>query len=115
MKRQTASKYDHFVEKVEVIDCNPQYAHVRMPDGKEDTVSLKHLAPGGPSESVESIQIPLSDHTSVTDSPTEDSEIEAQSSSEQTVPQSPTSLPEPENFENLVQLQKTSSEFVPTT
>ena len=106
MKRQTTSKYDHPVEKVEIIDCNPQYAHVRMPDGREDTVSLKHLAPGESSESVESIRTPLSRHASLTDSPIEDTNTEAQPSSEQAVPQTPTSVPEPEKPENLDQLQK---------
>ncbi|KAA3673289.1 uncharacterized protein DEA37_0015039 [Paragonimus westermani] len=33
------------LEEVELLDCNPQYAHVRLPNGKEETVSVKHLAP----------------------------------------------------------------------
>ncbi|KAA3675181.1 uncharacterized protein DEA37_0011386 [Paragonimus westermani] len=44
-KQQRASKYDPVVEEVELLDCNPQYAHVRLPNGKEETVSVKHLAP----------------------------------------------------------------------
>ena len=28
-----------------LIEANPQYAHVLYPNGKEDTVALKHLAP----------------------------------------------------------------------
>ncbi|KAA3679524.1 uncharacterized protein DEA37_0000324 [Paragonimus westermani] len=43
-KQQRASKYDPVVEEVELLDCNPQYAHVRLPNGKEETVSMKHLA-----------------------------------------------------------------------
>ena len=35
------------VEKVELIDANPEYAHVRLPDGRETTVSVRHLAPAG--------------------------------------------------------------------
>ena len=31
-------------EEVHLIEANIQYAHVRYPDGKEDTVALKHLA-----------------------------------------------------------------------
>ena len=33
--------------KVELIHANPGYAHVKLPDGKETTVSLRHLAPPG--------------------------------------------------------------------
>ncbi|KAA3670819.1 uncharacterized protein DEA37_0001015, partial [Paragonimus westermani] len=47
MKHQRASKYDPVVEEVELLDCNPQYAHIRLPNGKEETVSVKHLAPRG--------------------------------------------------------------------
>jgi transposase InsO family protein len=41
------SKYDPFVDEVDLLEANPQYAHVRFPDGREDTVSIKHLAPSG--------------------------------------------------------------------
>lgn len=40
-----SSKYDPVMEEVELLNCNPQYAHVRFPDGREDTVSLRYLAP----------------------------------------------------------------------
>ncbi|KAA3676054.1 uncharacterized protein DEA37_0003167 [Paragonimus westermani] len=46
-KQQRASKYDPVVEEFELLDCNPQYAHVRLPNGKEETVSVKHLVPRG--------------------------------------------------------------------
>ncbi|KAA3674997.1 uncharacterized protein DEA37_0001169 [Paragonimus westermani] len=46
-KQQRASKYDPLVEEVELLDCNPKYAHVRLPNEKEETVSVKHLAPRG--------------------------------------------------------------------
>ena len=39
------SKYEPLTDEVELIEANPQYAHIRFPDGKEDTVALKHLAP----------------------------------------------------------------------
>ncbi|GAA47826.1 hypothetical protein CLF_100847 [Clonorchis sinensis] len=42
-----ASKYEPVVEEVELINCNPHYAHVRFPGGKEGTVSVRHLAPSG--------------------------------------------------------------------
>ncbi|KAA3677328.1 uncharacterized protein DEA37_0001456, partial [Paragonimus westermani] len=35
------------VEEVELLDCNPQYAHVRLPNRKEEAVTVKHLAPRG--------------------------------------------------------------------
>ncbi|KFD61554.1 hypothetical protein M514_08451 [Trichuris suis] len=41
------SKYDPLVEEVELLQVNPQYAHVRLPDGRETTVSIRHLAPAG--------------------------------------------------------------------
>jgi len=48
MKRQVRqSKYDPLVDEVELIDANPEYAHVRLSDGRETTVSLRHLAPPG--------------------------------------------------------------------
>ena len=40
-----SSKFDPLTEEVHLIEANPQYAHVRYPDEKEDTVALKHLAP----------------------------------------------------------------------
>ena len=41
------SKNDPFVEEVELIKSNPQYAHIRYPDGRESTVSVQDLAPRG--------------------------------------------------------------------
>ena len=34
---------------MELLEANPNYAHVRYPDGRETTVSIKHLAPKGQS------------------------------------------------------------------
>ena len=39
------SKYEPPVEVVELIEANPSYAHIRFLDGREDTVSLRNLAP----------------------------------------------------------------------
>ena len=39
------SKYDPLVDEVELVESNPNYARIRNSDGKESTVSLKHLAP----------------------------------------------------------------------
>ena len=41
------SKYDPLVEEVELLECNPQYAHVRHANGRESTVAIRHLAPPG--------------------------------------------------------------------
>ena len=40
------SKYEPYVEEVELIEANPEYAHVKFPNGRESTVSLRDLAPG---------------------------------------------------------------------
>lgn len=46
MRRQNRnSKYDSLVEEVDLIEANPEYAHVRLRDGRETSVSLRHLAP----------------------------------------------------------------------
>lgn len=42
-----ANKYEPIVEEVELIEANPEYAYVRLPDGRETSVSLRHLAPRG--------------------------------------------------------------------
>ena len=39
------SKHDPLVDEVQLIEANPNYAHVRLPDGRETTVSVRHLAP----------------------------------------------------------------------
>ena len=39
------SKNDPLVDKVELTSVNPAYAHIRYPDGRESTVSLKDLSP----------------------------------------------------------------------
>ena len=51
LKRQVRSdsKTDPLVDEVESLEANPNYAHVRYPDGRETTVSIKHLAPKGQS------------------------------------------------------------------
>lgn len=42
-----ANKYEPIVQEVELIEANPDYAHVRFPDGRETSVSIRHLAPKG--------------------------------------------------------------------
>lgn len=46
-KHVRSSKYEPLVQEVELIEANPDYAHVKFPDGRETTVSIKHLAPKG--------------------------------------------------------------------
>ncbi|KFD63456.1 hypothetical protein M514_10596 [Trichuris suis] len=46
-KHVRSSKMDPLVEEVELLETNLQYAYVRLPDGRESTVSLRHLAPAG--------------------------------------------------------------------
>lgn len=41
------SKTEPLVDEVELLEANPQYAHIRYPDGRETTVSIRHLAPAG--------------------------------------------------------------------
>lgn len=46
MKRNVlSSKYEHVVDDVEFIECNPKHAHVRLPDGGEETVFIYNHAP----------------------------------------------------------------------
>jgi transposase InsO family protein len=41
------NKTDPLVDEVELIQANPQYAHIKHANGREATVSIKHLAPRG--------------------------------------------------------------------
>ena len=41
------SKQDPLVDRVHLIEANPQYAFIRHDDGRETTVSIKDLAPAG--------------------------------------------------------------------
>lgn len=48
-----ANKYEPIVQEVELLEANPDYAHVRLPDGRETTVSIRHLAPRGAITSID--------------------------------------------------------------
>lgn len=41
------TKYDPLVDEVTLLQGNAEYAHVRLPDGRETTISTRHLAPLG--------------------------------------------------------------------
>ena len=64
-KHVRRSKFDPLVEEVEILDVNPNTSHVRTSEGRELTVSNKHLAPtGGAGSSLESY--PLSNDVDYT-------------------------------------------------
>ncbi|ROT74721.1 hypothetical protein C7M84_006746 [Penaeus vannamei] len=71
------SKTEPLVDEVELIQANPQYAHIRYPDGKEDTVSVRHLAPAGSETCVdpgcESSDVPFHTIESTNETPQEGS------------------------------------------
>ena len=60
------SKFDPLVEKADVLQANPNYAHIRYPDGRETTVSTKHLSPYG---HVEHVEAPTSTHVPTAETP----------------------------------------------
>ena len=39
------SKYELNAIEVKLLEANPQYAYIKYPNGREPTVSLRHLAP----------------------------------------------------------------------
>ena len=41
------SKYEPLVETVDILEVNPNYTHVHFNNGRETTVSLRHIAPLG--------------------------------------------------------------------
>ena len=46
VKRQVrSSKHDPLVDEVELLQANPNYAHVRYPNGRESTIATKYFAP----------------------------------------------------------------------
>ncbi|KRY71587.1 Pro-Pol polyprotein [Trichinella pseudospiralis] len=48
-----SSKSDPLVEEVQLLEVNPTYACIRFPDGRESTMSTRHLAPSGSSDAEE--------------------------------------------------------------
>ncbi|XP_072895103.1 uncharacterized protein [Hemitrygon akajei] len=46
-KHVRSNKYSSLVERVHLLNANPQYAYVVLPDGREDTVSIRDLVPAG--------------------------------------------------------------------
>ena len=64
-----ASKYEPLVDEVELLEANHQYAHIRYPDGRESTVSTRHLAPAGDVIERDSSSVSVHDHMAELESP----------------------------------------------
>jgi len=66
MKRHVRhNKHEPLVDEVELLEANPLYAHVRLQDGRQATVSTKHLAPMGTmGHRNKEMEQPLCDHSS---------------------------------------------------
>ena len=47
IKHVRKSIYDPLVEKSELLHVNPQYAHVKLSNGRETTVLIKDIVPAG--------------------------------------------------------------------
>lgn len=47
LRRYVRGKSDPYVTEVELLEASPNYAHVRFPNGREDTVALRDVAPAG--------------------------------------------------------------------
>ena len=79
------SKYEPHVDRVELLNCNPQYAQVRLQNGRETSVSLRDLAPLGEITNVQTENTPdvtKSFQESETTTPVEDPVCSDESSSE---------------------------------
>ena len=90
MKRNVrCSKYEPLVDEVELLSANPQYAHVRLPNGNETTVSLRQLAPMGDTFESPSAPGPVASESNNVDTaqPTECSCVESPASLESRVPE----------------------------
>ena len=51
------NKYEPLVNEVELLEANPDYAHIRFDNGWETTVSIRQLAPNGTSLNAEDSNI----------------------------------------------------------
>ena len=58
------SKYDSLVDKVHLLHAAPNYAIVRMPNGRETTVSLKDVAPYVADTSANESPVEIDEHFS---------------------------------------------------
>ncbi|CAG2229552.1 unnamed protein product [Mytilus edulis] len=91
-KHVRATKYDPLVEEVDLLEANPTYAHVRLPDGRETTVSVRHLAPRGQSISNDNLDHSvLNDHRTmdISETDVENTTQEATNNTDNTMETSP--------------------------
>ena len=47
LRKFVRSKDEPLVQEVQLLESNPLYAHIKYPNGREDTVAIKDLAPSG--------------------------------------------------------------------
>ena len=59
------SKNDPLVDEVELTDVNSTYAHIRYPDGRQSTVSLKDLSHCPPTHDLHTPTSPVCDTDTV--------------------------------------------------
>jgi len=60
VKRHVRNKDEPLVDEAELLEINPSYAHVRLKDGRETTVSIRDLSPRSVRDaSPASVPIPL--------------------------------------------------------
>ena len=99
------SKYDPVVDEVELLEANPQYAQIRLPDGRESTVALRHLAPIGNDK--------LNDNSENSVPPTLDP-MPTQTSPESVLSDPAPSSPDHEEMPSLVQSLEEPQESQPS-
>ena len=87
IKRHNRNKNDLLVEEAELIEANPHYAHVRLENGREISVSLRDLAPNPRS---------LNDQNSV-------NETFTNNNSSDVVPKSPDHYNTPASHDNIIE------------
>jgi len=51
LRKYIRNKDEPLVEEVELLEANPQYAHIKFSSGREDTVSIEDLAPSNLTDS----------------------------------------------------------------
>ena len=74
-KHFRSSKYDPKVKEADLIEAEPQYAHIKFPNGRESTVSIRDLAPGNSNpphtntENIDEKNIIHTERTSLLDKP----------------------------------------------
>lgn len=101
LKRQVRhSKNDPLVDEVEIVDTNPEYAHVKLPDGRITTVSLKHLAPAsseqlGLNSGLDQLPLTLADSAAKPSQELRSGEEAVLHESEVTTDAGPLTVPEP--------------------